>query len=132
MSDLENQLGMRAQQIVFWVWKPKKYRYTNPRVQHRWNWEYIPEDTQQLQRLSEFWLDKRANIFKDIRTKLGLYLPLYSSNREFLVSNRRETAKIVKNLEIFRVHIPIECWMEQDRSVVCLTGTTHGWDQCTG
>jgi len=28
MSDLENQLGMKAQQIVFWVWKPKKNRYT--------------------------------------------------------------------------------------------------------
>ena len=50
-----------------------------------------------------------VNIFKDIRTKLGLYLPLYSSNREFLVSNRRETAKIVKTLEIFRVYIPTEC-----------------------
>ena len=28
MSDLENQLDMKAQQIVFWVWKPKKNRYT--------------------------------------------------------------------------------------------------------
>jgi len=45
-------------------------------------------------------LDKRANIFEDIRMKLRLYLPLYSSNREFLVPNRRRTAKI---LEFFGV-----------------------------
>jgi len=48
-------------------------------------------------------LDKRANIVKDIRIELGLYLPLYSSNREFLVSNRRGTGKI---LEFFGVLYP--------------------------
>jgi len=45
-------------------------------------------------------LDKRANIFEDIRIELGLYLPLYLSNREFLVSSRKGTAK---TLEIFGV-----------------------------
>ena len=57
-------------------------------------------------------------------------MPLYSSNREFLVLSRREIAKIVKTLEIFRICIPTKCWMEQDRSVVGLTDTTHEWDQC--
>jgi len=28
MKDLENQLGIKTQQILFWVWKPKKDRYT--------------------------------------------------------------------------------------------------------
>ena len=41
--------------------------------------------------------------------ELGLYPPLYSSNREFLVFSRRGTAKIAKTLEIFRVYIPTEC-----------------------
>jgi len=48
-------------------------------------------------------LDKRANIIEDIRMELGLYLPLYSSNREFLVPSRREIAKI---LEFFGVLYP--------------------------
>jgi len=53
----------------------------------------------------EFWLDKRANIFKDIKMELGLYPPLYSSNRKFSVPSKRETAKIAKTPEIFRVCI---------------------------
>jgi len=57
----------------------------------------------------EFWLDKRTNIFENIRMELGLYPPLYSSNREFLVFSRRGIAKIAKTLEIFRVYIPTEC-----------------------
>ena len=54
-------------------------------------------------------MDKRANIFKNIRMELGLYMPLYSSNREFLVLSRKEIAKIVKTLEIFRVYILTKC-----------------------
>jgi len=54
-------------------------------------------------------LDKRTNIFEDIRMELGLYLPLYSSNREFLVLSRKEIAKIAKTPEIFRVCILTEC-----------------------
>jgi len=57
----------------------------------------------------EFWLDKRTNIFEDIRIELGLYLPLYSSNREFLIPSRRGIAKIAKTLEIFGVCILTEC-----------------------
>jgi len=53
----------------------------------------------------EFWLDKRANIFKDIKMELELYPPLYSSNRKFSVLNKRGTAKIAKTPEIFRVCI---------------------------
>jgi len=37
--------------------------------------------------------------------ELGLYPPLYSSNRKFSVSNKRGTAKIAKTPEIFRVCI---------------------------
>ena len=44
--------------------------------------------------------------------ELGLYLPLYPSNREFLVSSKRRTAKIAKTLEIFGVCIPTECWIQ--------------------
>ena len=62
-----------------------------------------PRKCSKFQRLSEFWLDKRANIIEDIRMKLGLYLLLYSSNREFLVPSRRGTAKI---LEFFGVLYP--------------------------
>jgi len=40
--------------------------------------------------------------------ELGLYLPLYSSNREFLVPRRRGTAKIAKTPEIFKVCILTE------------------------
>jgi len=50
-------------------------------------------------------LDKRTNIFEDIRTELGLY----SSNREFLIFSRREIAKIAKTPEIFGVCISTEC-----------------------
>jgi len=53
--------------------------------------------------------------------ELGLYLPLYSNNREFLISSKRRIAKIAKTLEIFEVCILTECWIEQDRSVVSLT-----------
>jgi len=49
-------------------------------------------------------LDKRVNIFKDIRTELGLYLPLYSSNREFLVPSRRGTAKIPEIFGVLHPH----------------------------
>jgi len=54
-------------------------------------------------------LDKRTNIFEDIRMEFGLYLPLYSSDRELLVPSRKETAKIAKISEIFRVCILTEC-----------------------
>jgi len=54
-------------------------------------------------------LDKRTNIFEDIRTELGLYLPLHSSNREFLIFSRRGIAKIAKTPEIFGVCISTEC-----------------------
>jgi len=54
-------------------------------------------------------LDKRTNIFKDIKTELGLYPPLCSSNREFLVFSKRGIAKIAKTPEIFGVCIPTEC-----------------------
>ena len=57
-----------------------------------------------LQILSKFWLDKRANIFEDIRMELGLYLSLYSSNREFLVPSRRGTAKIPEFIRVLYSH----------------------------
>jgi len=86
--------------LYFGYGNPRRTGIQNPRVSHRWNLGYILEDAQKLWRLSEFWLNKRANIFEDIRTELGLYLPLYSSNRELLASSRRGTAKIP---EIFGV-----------------------------
>jgi len=49
-------------------------------------------------------LDKRANIFEDIRTELGLYLSLYPSNRKFLVPSRRGTAKIPEFIGILYSH----------------------------
>jgi len=49
-------------------------------------------------------LDKRANIVKDIRTELELYLPLYSSNRAFLILSRRGTAKIPEFFGVLYSH----------------------------
>ena len=41
--------------------------------------------------------------------ELGLYLPLYSNNRESLIYSKRRTAKIAKALKIFGVCILTEC-----------------------
>jgi len=49
-------------------------------------------------------LDKRANIFEDIRMELGLYLSLYSSNRELIVPSRRGIAKIPKFIGVLYSH----------------------------
>jgi len=97
---------METQQIVFWVWKPKKNRYTKIPEPHIGGIEDISQKMlkKKLQRLSEFWLDKRANIFEDIRMELGLYLSLYSSNRELLVPSRRGTAKIPEFIGVLYSH----------------------------
>ena len=96
---------MKSQQIVFWVWKPKKNRYTKIPEPHIGGIEDIFQKMlKKLQRLSEFWLDKRANIFEDIRTELGFYLSLYPSNRKFLVPSRRGTAKIPEFIGILYSH----------------------------
>ena len=96
---------MKTQQIVFWVWKPKKNRYTKIPESHIGGIEDISQKMlKKLWRLSEFWLNKRANIFEDIRMELGLYLSLYSSNRELLVPSRRGIAKIPKFIGVLYSH----------------------------
>ena len=63
---------------------------------------------------------------------LGLYPSLHSSNRKFSVPSKRETAKIAKTPEIFKVCIFTEGWTEQDRSVISLIDVKYRWDQCAG
>ena len=90
---------------MFWVWKPKKNRYTKIPESHIGRIKDISQKMlKKLRRLSEFWLDKRANIFENIRMELGLYLSLYSSNREFLVPSKRGTAKIPEFIGVLYSH----------------------------